>query len=103
MKNGQLKKGRELLHSVTLKAALEKLCHLNDLQTLINQMNHSGLAEQFRMSFWGASDFMQVVRNYSQFDTKSKILTKLNVNTNLSGLILKDDITRQELEEKESD
>ena len=57
VKNGQLKKGRELLNYVPLKTALEKIidfiencgeerekrvliCHGNDLKTLINQMNY---------------------------------------------------------------
>ena len=63
-------------------------------------MNHCGLAEQFKNSFGGAIDFMQVVSDDSQFNEKSKSLTKLNVNKNMSELILKEDITRQELEKK---
>ena len=119
VKSGKLMKGREMLHSVSLNAALEKMiqflekyseekqviiiCHGNDLQTLINQMTHCGLAEQFKNSFWGAIDFMQVVSDDSEFNEKSKSLTKLNVNKNLSELILKEDITRKELEENSHD
>ena len=46
---------------------------------------------------------MQVVSNDAQFDGKSKSLTKLVVQTNLSELILKEDLTRQELEENYHD
>ena len=70
VKQGQLKKGKEVLKSVTLKVALEEMikfienygvdkknkvivCHGNDLQTLINQMSHCGLAEQFMRSCGG--------------------------------------------------
>ena len=46
---------------------------------------------------------MQVVSNDAQFEGKSRSLTKLNVHTNLSELILKEDLTRQELEENAHD
>ena len=46
----------------------------------------------------GAIDFMQVVGNDQQFEGKSKTLTKLNVDKNLAEQILKEDLTRQELE-----
>ena len=41
---------------------------------------------------------MQVVGNDQQFEGKSKSLTKLNVDKNLAEQILKEDLTRQELE-----
>ena len=120
VKNGQLKKGRELLKTVPLKTALEKMidfikncgeerenrviiCHGNDLKTLINQMTYCGLADQFMQSFGRAIDFLQVVSNDEQFEGQSKSLTKLNVHKNLSELILKEDLTRQELEENAHD
>ena len=111
---------RRNLFDVPLKTALEKMidfiencgedkdkrviiCHGNDLQTLVNQMTYCGLVDQFMQSFGRAIDFMQVVSNDAQFDGKSKSLTKLNVHTNLSELILKEDLTRQELEENSHD
>ena len=120
MKNGQLKKGREVLKSVPLKTALEKMidfienigedkekrviiCHGNDLKTLINQMTYCGLGTKFMQSFGRAIDFLQVVSNDDQFEKKSKSLTRLDVPINLSELILKEDLTRQELEENAHD
>ena len=118
VKQDKLWKGKQVLKSVTLKVALEEMikfiensgsgvdkekkvivCHGHDLQTLINQMSHCGLAEQFMRSFGGALDFMQIVSNASQFIGKSKSLTKLNVEKNLAEEILGEDLTRQELEE----
>ena len=46
---------------------------------------------------------MQIVSNDPKFDGNSKCLTKLNVNKNLSELILQVEITRQELKENAHD
>ena len=54
-------------------------------------------------SFGTAIDFLQVVSNDAQFEGQSKSLTRLDVHKNLSELILKEDLTRQELEENAHD
>ena len=117
----KLVRGRYIMDDVTLEEAAKKfidflretkektgmspilLCHGKDHITLLNNLAAVGMDDALLEVIGGAMNFLNIICDDPEFENKSKSLTKLKDEKNLSEIILGDKISRQEIVEQGHD